>query len=113
MHQDYEADLKSLNRMLEDFEKDRGLMASSPTSDTHSMALVMEKYESQLRNPLRNLLVGDLARAMLIQVRAPLAAPLPDLPSPLLAASLSSLFQSVHTFPPTPFAPGSAAEAGH
>ncbi len=32
------------------------------------MQAVMRSYEAELRKPLRNLLMGDLARAMLIQV---------------------------------------------
>ena len=32
------------------------------------MQAVMRSYEAELRSPLRNLLMGDLARAMLIQV---------------------------------------------
>ncbi|GIL79063.1 hypothetical protein Vretifemale_8467 [Volvox reticuliferus] len=33
------------------------------------MAVLMRSYEAELRNPLRNLLLGDLARALLIQVQ--------------------------------------------
>ncbi|GLI65949.1 hypothetical protein VaNZ11_009630, partial [Volvox africanus] len=33
------------------------------------MAMLMRSYEAELRNPLRNLLLGDLARALLIQVQ--------------------------------------------
>lgn len=32
------------------------------------MAVLMRSYEGELRHPLRNLLLGDLARALLIQV---------------------------------------------
>ncbi|EFJ42419.1 thioredoxin-like protein [Volvox carteri f. nagariensis] len=33
------------------------------------MAVLMRSYEAELRNPLRNLILGDLARALLIQVQ--------------------------------------------
>lgn len=90
--QEYEADLKSLARMLEDFEKDRpGLAALGPPKDSvpvvstgpsdvvsmpneaspsmaSGMQLVMRSYEDEIRRPLRSLLLGDLAQAMLIQV---------------------------------------------
>jgi len=90
VHQEYESDLKSLARMLEAFEKDRpgltragtdsspetaGPSAAAPSGDAPSnqaqasgMQLVMRSYEAEIRRPLRSLLLGDLARAMLIQV---------------------------------------------
>ncbi|GAX73074.1 hypothetical protein CEUSTIGMA_g527.t1 [Chlamydomonas eustigma] len=49
---------------------DVGTACSDQTSQILSgMQLVMRSYEMQLRSPIRNLLVGDLARAMLIQVQ--------------------------------------------
>ena len=42
---------------------------SAAASTVSGMQLVMKTYEAELRNPLRSLLLGDLARAMLIQVR--------------------------------------------
>eukprot|EP01024_Parvocaulis_polyphysoides_P048900 TRINITY_DN46902_c0_g3_i4.p1 TRINITY_DN46902_c0_g3~~TRINITY_DN46902_c0_g3_i4.p1 ORF type:complete len:268 (+),score=47.77 TRINITY_DN46902_c0_g3_i4:141-944(+) len=78
--QDLQADLKSLKRMLKDFEKDIGkqqnfqarLSASEgggKLSMGTGMELVMLVYEQQLRNPIVNLINGQLARAMLIQVQ--------------------------------------------
>ncbi|GFR42686.1 hypothetical protein Agub_g3497 [Astrephomene gubernaculifera] len=46
--------------------------SSSPTDDAalaSGMSLLMRSYETELRHPLRNLLLGDLARALLIQVQ--------------------------------------------
>ena len=83
---EYESDKEALRRMLKAFERDwtgpavksseaQGLTSNSPSlaegdeAFLNGMKLVMDKYESELRQPLRNLLVGDLARAMLIQVQ--------------------------------------------
>lgn len=42
--------------------------SGNSSSMISGMQAVMRSYESELRSPLRNLLMGDLARAMLIQV---------------------------------------------
>lgn len=94
---EFEADKASLLRMLHDFETDynraRGLGTAStqPLSLPHGqggmaqhaagagadhdhdalaggMAQLMVAYEEQLKSPLRNLVAGQLARSLLIQV---------------------------------------------
>eukprot|EP01024_Parvocaulis_polyphysoides_P013781 TRINITY_DN15430_c0_g1_i1.p1 TRINITY_DN15430_c0_g1~~TRINITY_DN15430_c0_g1_i1.p1 ORF type:complete len:304 (+),score=20.76 TRINITY_DN15430_c0_g1_i1:124-912(+) len=78
--QDLQADLNSLKRMLNDFEDDMsksGLLKLSAgelgegdrSSMGSGMEMVMLVYEKQLRNPILNLINGQLARAMLIQVQ--------------------------------------------
>ncbi|KAL4457516.1 hypothetical protein ABPG75_012381 [Micractinium tetrahymenae] len=90
---DYEADRDSLSRMLEDFRRDfiqkRGAAAAAlpapgdpaapsgtapavPGGDAQlleGMDLVMRTYEREMQKPLRNLVGGELVRALLIQVQ--------------------------------------------
>eukprot|EP00955_Chlamydomonas_euryale_P062676 358445-Chlamydomonas_euryale.AAC.29 len=94
--QEFDESKGSLIRMLADFENDRQakhnmdvassaaprangaevapLLVGPPLPDSvdkeleSGMKLVMASYEQELRRPLRNLILGDLARAMLIQV---------------------------------------------
>ena len=95
---EYEADRDSLSRMLLEFEGDfikrRGAAAAAALgagpgaaapaagaaeggagtggaggSGLPGMDLMMRSYESELKKPIRNLVGGDLARALLIQVQ--------------------------------------------
>lgn len=89
---DYEADRDSLQRMLGDFQRDfvskRGAAAAAadrggnstpaalaPAGDPEDpqllvgMDLVMRTYEREMQRPLRNLVGGELVRALLIQVQ--------------------------------------------
>ncbi|KAL6772305.1 hypothetical protein ACKKBG_A29715 [Auxenochlorella protothecoides x Auxenochlorella symbiontica] len=81
---EYEADRDSLARMLGDFERDRGSAggaggggagpgAPPPTAGdavlVQGMDTMMRRYEHELKKPIRNLVAGDLARCLLIQVQ--------------------------------------------
>lgn len=75
--QEFEDSKSSLLRMLTDFDQDRQRHASGSEAPGGSdvedmlesgMKLVMTSYEKEMRRPLRNLVLGNLVRAMLIQV---------------------------------------------
>ncbi|PNG99855.1 Nuclear control of ATPase protein 2, partial [Tetrabaena socialis] len=90
---DFAISRESLLRMLADFAADRGgggagdggggSAGGGGSSDggggggggiddpavASGMSMLMRSYEAELRRPLRNLLAGDLARALLIQVQ--------------------------------------------
>ncbi len=85
---------ESLLRMLTQFAQDKGVQpdpsgeaSSGPGGEpaaavagggglgddaavASGMAVLMHSYEEELKRPLKNLVAGDLARALLIQVRA-------------------------------------------
>lgn len=60
----------SLHRMLLDFTKHttRGKVPEG-ASDQEMMEIVMARYEKEVINPLQNLVGGELARALLIQIQ--------------------------------------------
>lgn len=63
---DFEASKQSLQRMLDDFEKDMG---GKKGSREKGMALLLRHYEDELKRPIRNMFSGHLPRSALIQVR--------------------------------------------
>lgn len=75
--EDYELSKDSLLRMLKDFEADnpkQRQIASENCDDGGNSMIVgmdtlMRTYESELKNPVRNVVTGRLARALLIQVQ--------------------------------------------
>lgn len=50
-------------------ENPRALKRTESDMVADGMAFLMRSYEDQLVNPLRNLVTGDLARSLLIQVQ--------------------------------------------
>ena len=70
---DYEAERDSLGRMLEEFKRDLKkpavITSEREPSVQSGMDLLMRSYEDELRRPLKNLIGGDLARCLLIQVQ--------------------------------------------
>lgn len=61
---------ESLHRMLQEFvAQTEGSDTAESSSEQHLMELMMSRYETELNHPLRNFLVGELARALLIQVQ--------------------------------------------
>ena len=76
--QDFEADKASLLRMLADFQAEQGgrelVAAAKPRAEASSeglpgMDFLMQRYESELKKPIRSIVNGQLARSLLIQVR--------------------------------------------
>ncbi|KAK7300276.1 hypothetical protein RJT34_11118 [Clitoria ternatea] len=60
----------SLHRMLLAFsEQAKGQKFPLNASDQQMLEIVMDRYEKELMHPIQNLLSGELARAMLIQVQ--------------------------------------------
>ncbi|KAG7947738.1 hypothetical protein I3843_14G108800 [Carya illinoinensis] len=60
----------SLRRMLLTFgEQTKGQKFPENASDQELLEIVMERYEKELTHPIQNLLNGELARALLIQVQ--------------------------------------------
>ncbi|GAV81088.1 NCA2 domain-containing protein, partial [Cephalotus follicularis] len=60
----------SLHRMLLAFsEQTRGQKLPENASDQEMLGIVMARYEKELMHPIQNLLSGELARALLIQVQ--------------------------------------------
>ncbi|XP_010906408.1 protein DGS1, mitochondrial [Elaeis guineensis] len=60
----------SLHRMLLTFcEQTKGEKLPENMSDQEMLEIVMARYEKELMHPLHNLLSGELARAMLIQIQ--------------------------------------------
>ncbi|KAF2291799.1 hypothetical protein GH714_035657 [Hevea brasiliensis] len=60
----------SLHRMLMAFsEQTKGQKFPENASDQEMLEIVMARYEKELVNPIQNLLSGELARALLIQVQ--------------------------------------------
>ncbi|ONK78492.1 uncharacterized protein A4U43_C02F19330 [Asparagus officinalis] len=60
----------SLHRMLLAFgEQTKGQKLPESLSDQDMMEIVMDRYERELMHPIQNLLHGELARALLIQIQ--------------------------------------------
>ncbi|MCL7038791.1 hypothetical protein MKW94_002167 [Papaver nudicaule] len=60
----------SLHRMLLTFsEQTRGQKFPQDASDQEMMEIVMARYEKDLMHPIQNLLGGEIARALLIQIQ--------------------------------------------
>lgn len=60
----------SLHRMLLAFsEQSRGHKLSTDASDQEMLEIVMARYEKDMMHPIQNLLGGEIARAMLIQIQ--------------------------------------------
>ncbi|CAK7331853.1 unnamed protein product [Dovyalis caffra] len=60
----------SLHRMLLDFgEQTKGQKLPEHASDQEMLEIVMDRYEKELMHPIQNLLKGELAHALLIQVQ--------------------------------------------
>ncbi|CAH9100124.1 unnamed protein product [Cuscuta epithymum] len=60
----------SLHRMLRAFsEQTKGDKLPEDATDNEMLEVVMERYEKELMHPIQNLLSGELARALLIQVQ--------------------------------------------
>ncbi|KAJ8635524.1 hypothetical protein MRB53_009791 [Persea americana] len=60
----------SLHRMLLTFsEQTKGQKFPENASDQEMLEIVMGRYEKELMHPIQNLLGGELARAMLIQIQ--------------------------------------------
>ncbi|KAJ3681065.1 hypothetical protein LUZ60_015554 [Juncus effusus] len=60
----------SFHRMLLAFcEQTKGQNLPQNVSDQQMMEIVMSRYEKEVMHPLQNLLSGELARAMLIQIQ--------------------------------------------
>ncbi|KAG6541931.1 hypothetical protein Mapa_016656 [Marchantia paleacea] len=60
---------ESLNRMLLEFVKHTSDKLPEDLTEQQMMEVMMTRYEEELVHPLRNLLGGQLARALLIQVQ--------------------------------------------
>jgi nuclear-control-of-ATPase protein 2 len=60
----------SLHRMLKEFvAKTKGPDVAEDVSEQQLMELMMNRYETELVHPIRNIFAGELARALLIQVQ--------------------------------------------
>ncbi|WCJ20565.1 dgd1 suppressor 1 [Euphorbia peplus] len=60
----------SMHRMLLEFSKEtKGEKFPDNASDEEMLEIVMARYENELKHPIRNLVGGELARALLIQVQ--------------------------------------------
>ena len=75
MLQDFEADKASLLRMLADFQNESGgkeiIVSAKPDAASEGlpgMEFLMQRYESELKKPIRSIVNGQLARSLLIQV---------------------------------------------
>ncbi|KAJ3333904.1 Nuclear control of ATPase protein 2 [Blyttiomyces sp. JEL0837] len=70
-----DSDLQSLERMVMAFARDHGvsniedLSRISEKVQRGDLKIIMERYEDDLRNPIRNTVRGDLLRTVLIQVQ--------------------------------------------
>ncbi|KAG0556391.1 hypothetical protein KC19_11G050300 [Ceratodon purpureus] len=61
---------ESLHRMLKEFvAQTKGNETAKDSSEQQLMELMMHRYETELTHPVKNLLGGELARALLIQVQ--------------------------------------------
>lgn len=68
--QEVQLTANSLHRMLLAFsEHTKGQKFPDDASDQEMLAIVMARYEKELMHPIQNLLSGELARALLIQVQ--------------------------------------------
>eukprot|EP00898_Chlorokybus_atmophyticus_P003064 jgi/Chlat1/3759/Chrsp259S03940 len=73
--EELEESRESLQRMLDDYARDNGGLVGGngggggAGEEGDKMVMLMRRYEDELRHPVRNLIGGDLARAMLIQVQ--------------------------------------------
>ncbi|CAN6560312.1 unnamed protein product [Malus baccata var. baccata] len=69
-HEEVQLTSNSLHRMLLAFiEQTKGQKFPENASDQEMLEIVMARYEEELTHPIQNLLNGELARAMLIQVQ--------------------------------------------
>ncbi|XP_061372571.1 protein DGS1, mitochondrial [Gastrolobium bilobum] len=69
-HEEVQLTSNSLHRMLLAFsEQTKGQKFPGNASDQEMLEIVMDRYEKELTHPIQNLLSGELARAMLIQVQ--------------------------------------------
>ncbi|XP_077218098.1 dgd1 suppressor 1 [Tasmannia lanceolata] len=60
----------SLHKMLLAFsEQTKGQKLPANASDQNMLEIVMDRYEKELMHPIQNLLGGELARALLIQIQ--------------------------------------------
>jgi ATP synthase regulation protein NCA2 len=70
---DFEASKASLQRMLDDFERDVArtdpAFAMRGAEDSAGMPLLLQHYELELKRPIRNMFTGHLPRSLLIQAR--------------------------------------------
>ncbi|KAI9272510.1 ATP synthase regulation protein NCA2-domain-containing protein [Sporodiniella umbellata] len=73
--QGLQSDIASLERMVVGFAKDNLNLPPSDlaklTADIHEgdISVVLKEYEREIKSPLKNVIAGDLLRAMLIQVQ--------------------------------------------
>lgn len=69
-HEEVQLTANSLHRMLLAFtEQTEGKNLPKNASDQEMLEIVMARYEKELEHPINNLLKGELARALLIQVQ--------------------------------------------
>ncbi|XP_019460260.1 PREDICTED: protein DGS1, mitochondrial [Lupinus angustifolius] len=69
-HEEVQLTSDSLHRMLLAFsEQTKGQKLPENASDHEMIEIVMDRYEKELAHPIQNLLSGELARALLIQVQ--------------------------------------------
>ncbi|KAE9606266.1 putative nuclear control of ATP synthase 2 [Lupinus albus] len=69
-HEEVQLTSESLHRMLLAFsEQTKGQKLPENASDHEMLEIVMDRYEKELAHPIQNLLSGELARALLIQVQ--------------------------------------------
>ncbi|KAB2615287.1 hypothetical protein D8674_021875 [Pyrus ussuriensis x Pyrus communis] len=69
-HEEVQLTSNSLHRMLLAFtEQTKGQKFPENATDQEMLEIVMARYEEELTHPIQNLLNGELARAMLIQVQ--------------------------------------------
>ncbi|KAK7276633.1 hypothetical protein RIF29_17776 [Crotalaria pallida] len=69
-HEEVQLTSDSLHRMLLAFsEQTKGQKFPENASDHEMLEIVMARYEKELAHPIQNLLSGELARALLIQVQ--------------------------------------------
>lgn len=69
-HEEVQLTEKSLHRMLLDFTQHiTGRRLPEEASEKEMMEIMMARYEKEVIHPLQNLLGGELARALLIQIQ--------------------------------------------
>ncbi|XP_057501178.1 protein DGS1, mitochondrial-like [Actinidia eriantha] len=69
-HEEVQLTANSLHRMLLAFtEQMKGEKVPENASDQEMLEMVMARYEKELTNPIKSLVGGELARALLIQVQ--------------------------------------------
>ncbi|XP_057497856.1 protein DGS1, mitochondrial-like isoform X2 [Actinidia eriantha] len=69
-HEEVQLTANSLHRMLLAFtEQTKGEKVPENASDQEMLETVMARYEKELTNPIKSLVGGELARALLIQVQ--------------------------------------------